>query len=178
MITNFTVRAPKRYEWKSNKRLSHDMLGKLQNFHYVLIWISEKKYTHREHPPPTDELRTFRKDRDKYLQSPKNLVYEELHMVISEFLAFHNVVQICSHQVCHQVPRNKRNRLWSNPFSWIRIRTAYEVPAAGLTVPKRAAEWNMAHDTKYSHELYVSVGWSLQHWSIKHKWTSPFGPVV
>lgn len=29
-------------------------------------------------------------------------------MVISEFLAFHNVVQICSHKVCDQVPMNKR----------------------------------------------------------------------
>lgn len=45
--------------------------------------------------------------RDTHLQAPKDLVNEELHVVISELLAFHNVVQVCSHEMCHQVPENK-----------------------------------------------------------------------
>lgn len=42
-------------------------------------------------------------------------------MVIGELLAFHNVVQICSHKVCHQVPMNIRKHI------------GYEaIPATGL----------------------------------------------
>lgn len=31
------------------------------------------------------------------LQASENLINEELDMVISQFLAFHNVVEVCSH---------------------------------------------------------------------------------
>lgn len=53
-------------------------------------------------------------------------------MVIGEFLAFHNVVEICSHEVCHQVPVNKRKRTGCEAIPATELG---EAPLAGLTVP-------------------------------------------
>lgn len=41
-----------------------------------------------------------------YLETSENLVDKELNMVIRKLLTFHNVVQICSHEMGHQIPRN------------------------------------------------------------------------
>ena len=41
-----------------------------------------------------------------YLETSENLVDKELNVVICKLLAFHNVVQICPHEMGHQVPKN------------------------------------------------------------------------
>jgi len=67
----------------------------LRNIREASLFIHMKFWgydIHPQFPLPAEELPLFRQDRSRYLQPPKNLVYEELHVVICKFLAFHNVV--------------------------------------------------------------------------------------
>lgn len=41
-----------------------------------------------------------------YLETPEDLVYEELNVVVRQFLTLDNIVEVCPHQVDHQVPDN------------------------------------------------------------------------
>ena len=49
---------------------------------------------------------SFLKSISLYLETSENLVDKELNVVICKLLAFHNVVQICPHEMGHQVPKN------------------------------------------------------------------------
>lgn len=42
-----------------------------------------------------------------YLETPEDLVYEELNVVVRQFLTLDDIVEVRSHQVGHQVPANQ-----------------------------------------------------------------------
>lgn len=52
-----------------------------------------------------EELRYY--DWCKYLQTTKNLIDKKLYVIICKLLTFHNVVQICSHEMGHKVSRKQ-----------------------------------------------------------------------
>lgn len=55
------------------------------------------------------------------LQSAKNLIHEELHMIVAEFLRPYNVVQVSPHQVSNQISGKRNDR-------WLVRRRAYTYP--------------------------------------------------